>query len=281
MGPVAAMRAPLFAGFEGAWLHWNGHCTVAHTRHTAETDMAAHYREALHQGATGFRDVLPERFDVAARRSAARRAAPGAIICWSLTHWDQPRDPVRHAVAAVEGAGPLDRFIAVNEPSVGQAVSGWTADHALRMAIEMMDSAGSTNPYAQWWTCDPAHHCAPEVWRITDELVRAFGPAIEVVGCNYHAAHAGAPLRDVLRGASDRYPDQRIGLTETSWHDGHTGCEGRFPHIRSRAEWWDHVLGEIDASGVPLACATWMPWLDMAFEPGSVWPNGWRCHVPA
>lgn len=65
------MRAPLFAGFEGAWLHWNGHCTVTQTRHTPEADMTAHYRAALDQGAAGFRDVLPERFDVAAQGCCA------------------------------------------------------------------------------------------------------------------------------------------------------------------------------------------------------------------
>ncbi|SDL30496.1 hypothetical protein [Paracoccus chinensis] len=125
---------------------------------------------------------------------------------------------------------------------MGKAVSGWTADHALRMVIELMDAAGSANPYTQWWTCDPTHDCAPEIWRTTDELVRAFGPAIGVVGCNYPAFAAAAPLRDILRCAADRYPDHRIGLTETSWHDSRAGCEGRFPRIRSRAEWWDHVL---------------------------------------
>lgn len=49
--------------------------------------------------------------------------------------------------------------------------------------------------------------------------------------------------------------------------------------LLSRREWWDHVLKEIDASGVPMACATRMPWLDLAFEPVGL--NGWRRHVPA
>ena len=136
-------------------------------------------------------------------------------------------------------------------------------------------AALAVNPGLRFWTADPAHACHDDVWRATDRLVRLFGPAIEVVGLNYHACWSEDPLRDVLRCAADRYPDHRIALTESSWHEGLASAEMRHPGIANRREWWDHVMSEIDASGVPLVAATWAPWLDMAWEPGEVWPNGW------
>lgn len=35
---------PLFAGFEGAMLPWNGHGTLLHARHTPDADIAGHGR---------------------------------------------------------------------------------------------------------------------------------------------------------------------------------------------------------------------------------------------
>ncbi|HRO14778.1 MAG TPA: hypothetical protein PLL33_06995, partial [Paracoccus sp. (in: a-proteobacteria)] len=142
------------------------------------------------------------------------------------------------------------------------------------LAAAMMGAALAENARVRFWTCDPVHDCGDHVWWVTDHLVQLFGPAIEVVGVNYHACHAGVPLRDVLRCAADRYPNHRIGLTETSWHEGLPEAEARHPGIRSGRDWWDHVQDEIAASGVPLACATWAPWLDMSWE-GPPWPNGW------
>ncbi len=270
------MTAPLFAGFEGARLWWDSHCTLTQTRHTPDADMARHYADALGQGAQGFRDTLPERFNPRQRWTCARQAVPERTpIVWSMVHFDQPLYPVAHARAVASLIGPHDRLIAVNEPSVGPGVSGHTREEATLMAAAMMAAALAVNAQVRFWTCDPAHECGDHVWWATDHLVRLFGPAIEVVGVNYHACHAGAPLRDVLRCAADRYPDRRIALTETSWHDGHAEAERLHPGIRSRREWWDHVQGEIAASDVPLACATWMPWRDMSWDPGQHWPNGW------
>lgn len=269
------MTAPLFAGFEGAHLHWSGVDTLVQTRHLPEQDMSRHYADAIAQGAQGFRDTLPERFDPLDRWQCARAEAPNALIVWSMVHFDQPQDPVGHAQQVARIMGPRDRVIAVNEPSVGQALSGYCRDDAAMRAAAMMGAALAVNPGLRFWTCDPAHACHDDVWRATDRLVRLFGDAVEVVGLNYHACWSEAPLRDVLRCAAGRYPDHRIALTESSWHDGHGEAEARHPHIRSRREWWDHVQSELDAAGVPLVAVTWMPWLDMAWEPGAVWPNGW------
>lgn len=269
------MTVPLFAGFEGALLHWSGHDTLLQTRHTPEADMTRHYADAIAQGAVGMRDTLPERFDPAARHACARAEAPNALIVWAAQHFDRPADPVGHVQRVARLMGPRDRLIAVNEPSVGPGVSGQTREDATMQAAAMMGAALAANPAVRLWTCDPAHGCHDDAWWATDRLVRLFGEAVEVVGCNYHACWADAPLRDVLRCAADRYPDQRIALTETSWHDGHSPAEARFPIIRSRADWWAHVQEEIAASGVPLVCATWAPWLSMSWEAGEVWPNGW------
>lgn len=269
------MTAPLFAGFEGARLHWSGVDTLVQTRHVPGMGMARHYAEAIAQGAQGFRDTLPERFDPLDRWQCARAEAPNALIVWSMVHFDQPQDPIGHAQQVARIMGPRDRVIAVNEPSVGQALSGYCRDDATMRAAAMMGAALAVNPGLRFWTCDPAHACHDDVWRATDRLVRLFGDAVEVVGLNYHACWSEAPLRDVLRCAADRYPDHRIALTECSWHDGLPAAEARHPGIRSRRDWWDHVQSEIAASGVPLIAATWAPWLSMSWEGGAPWPNGW------
>lgn len=267
---------PLYAGFEPARLHWNGHCVLEATRHTPETDMARHYGDALAAGAVGFRDAMPERFDAVGRWCAARGATPlRTPIVWDLVHFDQPTNPVAHARRVARLIGNNDRLIAVNEPSVGRLVTGYEPKEALVLAGAMMGAALNERPDLQFWTCDPVHHLCEDAWAATDALVRLFGRHIEVIGVNYHACAGSADLSEVLRAAAERYPDHRIGLTETSWHDGHPMAEGRFPSIRSRREWFDHVLCEIDASGADVACVCWMPWLDMAFEPGPAWPNGW------
>lgn len=270
------MNAPLFAGFEGAKLHWNGHDTLLSTGHTPEALMGAHYQEALAQGAVGFRDVMPERFDVTGRWLRARVSVPrGTPIVWSMIHFDQPCNPLKHAQSCARTAGPYDRFIAVCEPSVGYAVAKRSREQATLLSAAMMGAALATRGSVRFWTCDPVHSLNPDVWRATDFLVDLFDKAIEVVGINHHPMHGGAPIRDILRAAADRYPDHRIGLTETSWHDGHPVAESVFPTIRSRREWWDHVQNEIAASGVDLACVTWMPWKSMSWEPDQHWPNGW------
>ena len=111
------MTAPLFAGFEGARLHWNGHCTLSATGHVPGMGMARHYADAIAHGAQGFRDTLPERFDPLERWSCARAEAPNALIVWSAVHFDQPRDPLGHAQRLVRILGRRDRLLAVTEPA--------------------------------------------------------------------------------------------------------------------------------------------------------------------
>ena len=266
---------PLFAGFEGARLHWNGHDTLIQTRHTPQQDMARHYARAIEQGATGFRDTLPERYSIEDRHACARAEAPNALIVWSAVHFDQPLDAVAHARAIAEVLGPRDRLIAVNEPSIGAGVAGVDQNDAVANAHRMMEAALAVNPELRFWTCDPTHNCSLNTWAATDQLVSAFAKEIEVVGCNYHAAWAGAPLRDILKCAADRYPDHMIALTETSWHEGLPSSAVKFPWVHNRRDWWSHIQEEVEYSGVPLACMTWAPWLNMSWEPGEPWPNGW------
>lgn len=273
-----AVTAPLFAGFEGARLHWNGHDCLVQTNHIPGKGMARHYAAALAEGAQGFRDTLPERCDPLERWHCARAEAPEALIVWGAVHFDQPPDPIGHAQRLAAILGPHDKLLAVTEPAVGFDVSGYTCTEATALAAAIMGAALAVNPELRFWTCDPVHHCREELWVATDALMRLFGSAIEAVGVNYHGCHAGDPLRDVLRMAADRYPAHRIAITETSWHDGLPAAEARFPHIRSRSDWWQHVQAEIDASGVPIVCAVWEPWLDMSWDSGAPWPNGWPAH---
>lgn len=269
------MSPPLFAGFEAAVPAWNRHCTLTATGHLPEARMAEHYRHALACGARGFRDCLPERFDPVARIETARAEVGDAPIVWSLVHWDRPRDYVAHARRIARLMGPHDRLLAFVEPSVGPAVCGRTQLEATALAAAMMAAALDANPAVRWWTCDPMHGTGPHEYAATDALVALFGPVIEAIGVNYHAQHAACHLRGVLRATAARYPDHRIALAETSWHDGHHEAEARWPDIRSRAAWWRRVQVEIAASRVPLAAACWFPFVDMAFEAGARWPNGW------
>lgn len=266
----------LFAGFEGARLHWNGHCTLEQTEHTPETCMAHNYMQAIKHGAEGFRDTLPERYNATQRYYEARFTVPCKLIVWSLVHFDQPQDPLGHARNVARIMGPDDRLIAFNEPSVGWDVSGYHPHEALTLASDMMRHALSVNPRLKFWTCDPMHHGHDDEYRATDALMIKYGKHIETVGINYHALHATAPLRDVLRKTAERYPMHQIAITETSWHEGHELAKRNFPHLHSRRDWWNHVQQEIRQSGVRLAAVTWLPWLNMSWElNGPTWPNGW------
>lgn len=256
----------LFAGFEGAKLHWNGHDTLEQTEHTPETCMAWHYYRAINQGAKGFRDTLPERFNAYKRWHEARFTIGSLPVVWSAIHFDQPQDPIGHAQNLAGVLGPWDRMVAFNEPSVGWNVSGYHPPEALALALDMMQAATRVNPSLRYWTADPTHNTARETWAATDELVGFFGREIEAIGLNYHAMNAQEPLRDVLRCAAGRYPDHQIAITETSAHH---------QDLAVRRDWWNHVQREIDESGVQVAAVTWSPWLCMSFEPGTPWPNGW------
>lgn len=264
------MTAPLFAGFEGAQLHWNGHDCLIQTRHTPDADMAGNYVRAIAAGAVGFRDALPTRFDPWQRYAAGRVAAGDRLIVWDLVHFDRPADPVGHARRVAALAGPQDRLVAVCEPS-SAGMTGMSREAGVVLAGGMMGAGIAANSDSRWWVCDPAHDTSAETWAATDALVEAFGRHIEVIGLNYHSCWAVEPLRDVLRHAAGRYPRHRLALTETSHHEGHPDARWG----EDRAAWWRHVQAEIDESGVDLVCACYAPWLNMSFEPGEPWPNGW------
>lgn len=264
------MNPPLYAGFETAKLHWNGHDTVLSTKHTPETNLHQNYAHAEAQGAVGFRDGLLERFSVAGRWFAARQAVRDRPIIWNLVHFDQPTNPLRHAeIVATIASHHNDRFIAVNEPSVPE-LNLMSIEAATDLAVSIMDAMLAVRPGAKFWTCDPAHHADPAAFTQSLRIAKTFPQAVEVIGINYHACHAHDPLRDILKCAADTTGGHQLALTETSLHDN----AGRGMQM-SRHQWIDYVYSEIDASGVPLECVCWYPWVDMAFEPGDPWPNGW------
>lgn len=268
------MNTPLFAGFEGAKLHWNEHDTLIQTRHVSADNMFRNYQNARNRGAIGFRDTLPERFNIEWRLADARFAVGlKPIIVWSAIHFDQPKDPFGHVEQIASRLGQSSRLIAFNEPSVGYNISGYHKKDAIELALGMMETATNVNSALRFWTCDPTHNTSSETWQATDELVSHFEREIETVGLNYHACWAQEPLRDIIRCAAGRYPNHRIAITETSWHEGHPS--DFVPHISNRREWWNHVMQEVAESGVELAAVTWAPWLDMSWEPGPAWPNGW------
>lgn len=266
------MPAPLWAGFEPALIHWNGHCVLQATDHLPGRGLARHYADAIAAGAVGFRDALPARFDVHERYAAIRAAAGALPVAFDMAHFDRPADPLGHARRVARQAGPHDLLCAVNEPS-SEAMNAMGRDHAVALASAMMGAGLTVNPDARWLVCDPAHDTSGHTFAATNALVAAFGPHIDLIGLNSHGCCLAAPLRDVIRAAADRYPDHQIALTEHSWHDGHP--DARVPGVSSRHDWLRYVDDEIAASGVPVAFACYAPWLDMAFEPGQVWPNGW------
>lgn len=269
------MHFPLFAGFEPAKLHWNNHDILVSTRHTPETDMALNYIRARDQGATGFRDALPERFNAPERIRCAREAVgPEPIIVWDLMHFDHQVNPVGHARHVAHLLGPNDRLITVNEPSM-EIMNGRPKHEMLDLSIQMTESILEINPDQKFWTCDPTHQVHEDVFWSHDHLIDRFGDSIEVVGINHHACEAHDDIADIVNSFIHRYSNTKVAITETSWHDGHQQAMQRFNHIGCRRGWWAH-LGEVLRSvDGPLEAVCWAPWIDMAFEPGQSWPNGW------
>lgn len=272
------MRAPLYAGFESARLHWSGRDLLVDTGHTPEARMRAHYRHAISHGVTGFRDTLPARFCPEARYAAAREVAPDAPIIWDVVHFDDAPGIVEHARRVARILGPDDRVLAVNEPSVGPAVSGRTRNEATALAVRIMSEMLNQNPGLKFWTCDPVHQDLDEEWRATDTLVGLFPDHVEGVGINHYPHHAGAPLSRIIRSAADRYPGRAVAITETGLHDGH--ADNHRAGVRTKHEWLERVGHEIAHSGVPVAFACWYPWISMSWDdPANPWPNGWH-HQP-
>ena len=263
---------PIVAGFECGRLHWSGHDLLHSTDHLPQGGMAHHYATAIAQGARGARDGLSWRHDVVARVQAVPAGFP---VIWDFCHFDLPPRPAAHAIACTVALPPGAWAIAVNEPSVGRRVSGITPARAVAAARKMMTSAAMLPNAPRFATCDPFHHLAPSVFRATDELVST--GLIGMVGVNYYPHHAVEPLHRVLRAVADRYR-LPVMIAETGWHDGLRAAHRRFPHIRDRWGWLDHVRAEIALSGVPVTGICWYPWLDMPDwdDPrrGS-WPCGW------
>ena len=261
------MTAPLHAGFECGRLPWSGMDLLHETRHTPETDMAAHYASAIAHGATAARDGLSWRHDIAARIAAVPDGFP---VTWDMVHFDMPPDPEAHAAAVASALGAGGRCIAVNEPTIhAQFCADGQSWPYVETAMRMMRAA----PGLRFACCDPLHDLDPATWWATDRLVES--GLVDTVGINYYPHHARVPLAAIIREARTRYPGLAIAVTETGWHEGHENNRF-FPHIPDRRAWLAHVQREIvGAGGVQSVC--WYPWLDMPCWDGSgdLWPCGW------
>jgi hypothetical protein len=264
------IHAPLFAGFECARLHWNQVDLLEQTDHVEGRSLRRHYREALDLGVRGFRDGLPGRCNVPYRIQQARKeTGPDIPIVWDIVHFDRDNDPLSHAREVVRHLGPQDRLIAVNEPSVGEGVSGRTVTEAVAVAAGVMTTTLMYRPEQRFWTCDPMHHLREEQYVATDALVALFPDAIEVVGINYYPHHTRTPLREIIQAVSRRY-NKPVAITETGLHAGH-------PHnwinITTQRGWWEYVNQEIAESGCDVRACCWYPWLATNWDGGAPWPN--------
>lgn len=269
--PIPTFPLPVFAGFEPTRPHWNGHDTLVATGHASPEDVKRNYEQAILAGATGFRESLPERFDVEERYEAARYAAGLMPVVWSACHFERQRDPVGHALRVARMMGEQDRMIAVNESTVGPGVSGLDDEEAFWQAAFITKAAPE---HVRFWVCEPFHSPWPHhgLRRIVDKC----GDRIEVIGLNIYPHHAGAPIRELLQAAREQFPDRQLAITETGWHRGHLHARARFPHLPDDGfGWLGHVLDEIAASGVDLHSVCWFPWLNASWEADQFWHNGW------
>lgn len=265
---------PLWAGFECGHLGWCGQDLLVETRHTPDTRMTEHYRDAMALGIRTARDGLPWRHDPQARIAAV---PAGVRVIWDLCHFDPPEHPTRHAIRCARALGPGAHILAVNEPSLWPRLCRRRRSSAAAMAIRMMNAVALLAD-AVFYTCDPLHHLHEREFEPTDALV-ATG-RIGVVGVNYYPHHATVPLADVLRATWRRY-GLPLAVTETGWHEGHAAARARFPAIGdSRAAWLGHVRAQIAASGVPVAGLCWYPFLDQPAwgRPGT--RRRWPCGFP-
>lgn len=260
---------PLYAGFDGTRIPWSGREMLVETRHTPDTDMAAHYA-ALGPDLRGARDCLSWRFPILPRVDIARSAGLDRVL-WDMSHFDLPPDPEEHAVACEMALGPGAWAIAVNEPTIHGGFLGEGSIRFVEAAERMMRAA----PSLRYACCDPLHVMSPEEWWATDRLVSS--GLVELLGIDYYPMHARHPLRDVIREAKRRHPGVPVAIMETSWHINHP----RLPPGDFRRSWLHHVQQECEeAGGVDFIC--WCPWLDMPSwdcPSQGVWPCGWPAAV--
>ena len=227
--------------------------------------MERHYADAIRQGASGARDGLTWRHDIASRVAAA---PPQFNVMWDMVHFDMPPDPIAHAVA-VQDALPAGTWaIAINEPTIHAEFNNLDGSWSVvETAIRMMKAA----PRLRYAACDALCTFAPDRWWAMDRLVES--GLIELVGINYYPHSAEAPLRDIIREARRRYPGIPVAITETSWHVGHPDL----PVGEMRLQWLQHIQQECEiGGGVQFIC--YYPWLDMPdwdHPDQDRWPCGW------
>lgn len=259
------MTIPLYSGFEGARLPWSGREMLAETRHTPDTDMAAHYGN-LPTEVRGARDCLSWRHPIAPRVQIAAQAGLDRVI-WDMSHFDLPEDPEAHAVACEAALGPGAWAIAVNEPTIHGRFLGEGSIRFVEAAERMMRAA----PSLRYACCDALHDLRPETWWATDRLVES--GLVELIGVNYYPHCGQATIGEVLGEARRRYPGIPLAITETGFHVGHHNL----PRGEGRLEWLSIMRGLCEeAGGVEFIC--WFPWLDMPDwdDPNDPdWPCGW------
>lgn len=260
-----------YAGFETAFIHWNGNCMADYTGHQPDQRMRANYDWAQREGFCGARDSLAWRLP----SGRAWHVPPSSEFhtVWSLHHYGPAyHTPYLHARGVLDLLQRVDAnhkpwILPVVEPSVGHAVSGLHPHEAEALFREYLNELQGQ---AVILTGDPVHQLAEWEWAMTDRLV-ATG-AVDVVGVHCYAHHLCVPLNEVIRAAKDRY-GLPVVLGETGLHEGHPGNEGRPHECRTRHEWFRYVEREAGEAGA--MWAAWMPALPINWEGGEPWPSGW------
>lgn len=266
-------RIEWIAGFDTAYLHWNGRCLATDTGHLPEARMPENYRWAESLGFRSSRDGLSWMRPIAPRVSSVPE---GWDVAWSLHHFGPPPPDIGgHASLVVEALGQSDvRILPVVEPSVGWDVGGMHPHEATDLAIGLTRALRDHGSRARIITGDPVHTLADQEWHATDILVGT-GEVAEV-GVHCYAHHLLVPLRDVLAEAQRRY-GLPVFLGETGFHDGHPDNWEKPHGIHTRADWIRYVEEECTAVGVERAC--WMPMLGVNWCGGPPWPSDWPSDV--
>lgn len=261
----------IYAGFECARLHWNGHDLLETTLHTKR--MRDDYVDAIGEGFQGFREGLTPNADLE-KAWYTGKDFPMEVI-YDISHFEKPDHKHLYRVKRLLEHRPAN-ILAVNEPSV-EIINGRSKREMV--AFGCMAMGYLNDGLKKFYTCDPIHRNDDAEYEATDDLVST--GLIDTVGINYYPHHAIVPLRDVLKKASARYVC-KIAITETGWHNGHPG---NTPWIEkgyhTKRDWLDYVLKEVEESEVPVEFVCWYPKINMPDwdDPSKTWDCGWNGNI--
>jgi len=235
----------IVAGFECAYLPWNGHDLLHSTQHTPETKMGQHYDVALDHGIVMARDGVSPNHNLAARFMQTR--LPNLLVVWDLLHYhmltESPFDygiRVGKAWKAVNGDVPFF-CCPQNEPTLAPLMTGKTLAEAVAEGHALLEGVRSILSQVFVFHVDVPR---AENW---------FNSTIH--GINIYPHTLKEPIRDIIKEAQDR-TGNLVWISETSWHDGYHEWE----NIHNKAEWLNFIAGECEAEGVQSIC--WYPFVD-------------------